>query len=226
VVSGGRAVINNGIVEIAGSGGENVSFLPSGSGGLDLGGTGSTFSGRIFGFGGVSGSNSVQFIDLLAIGSSGATVSYTASASHPTSGSVLTVSSGGSAVAEINLVGNYTSATFHITSGAGGSVEITDPTVPNGGSVELGLAQAFPEHEIGLPNITFGAQTTLAYSENGIAVEDSFGVTEGRLAATIALLGDYMARTFTTTPAGQGGTLISGTPQAEQQSLLTHPPHG
>ena len=45
-------------------------------------------------------------------------------------------------------------------------MEITDPTVPNGGSVEPGLAQAFPEHEIGLPNIAFGAQTTLAYSEN------------------------------------------------------------
>ena len=41
---------------------------------------------------------------------------------------------------EINLVGNYTSAHFQITSGASGSVEITDPRAgeqPPGGTLEL-----------------------------------------------------------------------------------------
>jgi hypothetical protein len=68
------------------------------------------------------------------------------------------------------------------------------------------------------------AQTTLAYSENSFVGRSSLGMTDGRHAATIALLGNYMAGSFATT-AGNGGTLISGTPQTEQ-SLLTHPPHG
>ena len=51
-------------------------------------------------------------------------------------------------------------------------------------------------------------------------------MTEGRYAATLALLGNYMAGSFATTAGGQGGTLISGTPQTDQQPLLTHPPHG
>jgi len=89
----------------------------------------------------------------------------------------------------------------------------TDPPVPNGGSVELRVS-----------DITSGADTTLAYSENNTA--PSLGATEGRYAAALALLGNYMAGTFATTAGGQGGTLISGTPQAEQQSLLTRPPHG
>jgi hypothetical protein len=85
--------------------------------------------------------------------------------------------------------------------------------VPNGGSVELRVS-----------DITSGARTTLAYSENNTA--PSLGVTEGRYAAALARLGNYMAGTFATRASGQGGTLISGTLLAEQQSLLTHPPHG
>jgi hypothetical protein len=57
-----------------------------------------------------------------------------------------------------------------------------------------------------------GPQTTLAYTENGIALGNSLGMTDGRHAATMALLGDYMAENFATTAGGQGGTLISGTP--------------
>jgi len=49
-------------------------------------------------------------------------------------------------------------------------------------------------------------------------------VTDERHAATIALLGNYMAGSFATTAGDQGGTLVSGTAQSEQP-LLTHPPH-
>ncbi len=72
--------------------------------------------------------------------------------------------------------------------------------------------------------IAFGAQTTLAYTENKTGTGGTLTVTDGRHAATIALLGNYMTGSFVTTADDHGGTLVSATPQTEQQ--LTHPPHG
>ena len=50
-------------------------------------------------------------------------------------------------------------------------------------------------------------------------------VGDGRHAASIALLGNYMAASFVTTADGHGGTLISEA-QAQSQPLLTNPRHG
>jgi hypothetical protein len=83
-----------------------------------------------------------------------------------------------------------------VGSRAGGTVAITDPPVPNGGSVELRVS-----------DITSGAHPTLAYSENNTA--PSLGVTEGRYAAALALLGNYMAGTFATRAGGQRPRLSS-----------------
>ena len=64
------------------------------------------------------------------------------------------------------MVGHYSAGNFHITAGSGGTVEIVDPTVVNGGSVAPGPAtRTFPGNGVDLPNIAFGAQTTLAYSQ-------------------------------------------------------------
>jgi hypothetical protein len=207
VVNGGVALIGDGTVEIAGSSGESVRFLSNGTGGLELDGLGSAYRGKVSGFGGSSHSNHDQFIDFTAIGS-GATVSYTSAASH-TSGTLMVTSGGVSAT--VTLVGNYSPANFS-SSTVGGHVRITDPGVVNGGGVEPGV-----------PDITLGAQTTLAYSE--LSPATGLGATQGRYAAAIALLCNYMAGSFATAP-GNGGMLISGTLQAEQQSQLTHPPHG
>jgi len=104
-----------------------------------------------------------------------------------------------------------------------GHVRITDPGVVNGGSVDSGGAPAVDAHSgIDLPNIAFGAQTTLAYAENGARVGGTLTVTDGRHAAAIALLGNYMAGSFFTTADGHGGTLVTET-QPQQQTLLTHP---
>jgi hypothetical protein len=57
-------------------------------------------------------------------------------------------------VASIEFVGNYSAGNFHITSGRGGIVEITDPTIPNGGSIDARTADASALHSgIDLPNI-------------------------------------------------------------------------
>jgi hypothetical protein len=69
----------------------------------------------------------------------------------------------------------------------------------------------------------FGAQTTLAYSKNAADTGGTLTATDGRHAAAIALLGNYMAGSFITTADGQGGTLLTQAAQSGQQSLLTHP---
>ena len=76
---------------------------------------------------------------------------------------------------------------------------------------------------IDLPDIAFGAQTTLAYAENGTATGGTLTVSDGRHAASIALLGNYMAGSFLATADGHGGTLVSSTPHTEQPPLLAHP---
>ena len=120
------------------------------------------------------------------------------------------------------MIGNYSAGNFHITAGISGSVKITDPAVPNGGSVEPGPGQTFPRHGIDLPNIAFGAQTTLAYSENAAGAGGTLTVNDGRHAAAIALLGNYMAGSFVTAADGHGGTLVTEASQAAQP-LLARP---
>jgi hypothetical protein len=136
----------------------------------------------------------------------------------------LFVSSGGHLVAAVKFVGSYSTGDFHITAGTGGTVAITDPTVPNGGSAD---ARALPQHGVDLPNIAFGAQTTLAYAENAAGTGGTLIVGDGRHAATIALLGNYMAGSFAAAADGNGGTLITEElKQAGLQPLLAHPHTG
>jgi hypothetical protein len=123
-------------------------------------------------------------------------------------------------VAEINFVGSYTSANFHVGSGLVG-VKITDPQVVNGGVVLDGVAHASPGNGLDLPDIGIGAHTPLAYSENNTA--PGLGLTEGRYGAALTLLANYVAGGFAATAGGNGGALASSTPHTEHQSLFTHP---
>jgi hypothetical protein len=181
----------------------------------DTSGSTGAYTGIVSGFGGVSHHNSSQFIDLINV-TSAANVSATFSAG------VLRVSSGTTVVAAIHLAGAYVTSNFHIGSGISGSVAITDPAVPNGGVVS-GPAATFPRQGIDLPNIAFGAHPMLAYSQNAADTGGTLTLTDGRHAASIALLGNYMAGSFVTAADGHGGTLVKKTPLSEQQPLLTHP---
>jgi hypothetical protein len=223
VVNGGVALIGDGVVDIAGSSGESVKFLSSGSGGLEIADTmghTSAFSGRVSGFGGTAHGNQTQFIDLINVSSGGGITSSYVSAAGNTSGTLF-ISSGGVEVAAITMIGHYSASNFHVTAGINGTVEITDPTVPNGGSVAGGLAQTFPRAGIDLPDVAFGAQTALAYAENGAGTGSTLAVSDSH-AATIALLGNYIAGSLVMGAAGHG-TLVKDTPPSEQQPLLTHP---
>jgi hypothetical protein len=127
-------------------------------------------------------------------------------------------------VAAIKMVGSYSAGNFNITSAAGGTVTITDPAVPNGGSIQSSAASTFPQHGVDLPNIAFGAQTTLAYSENATGTGGTLTVSDRGKAASIVLLGSYMAGSFVAAAEGHAGTQVTQA-QPQQQPLLTHP-HG
>ena len=128
VVDGGTVEIGNGVVDIQGASSREISFVAAGSGGIELDDA-KAYTGEVVGFGGASHSNHSQFIDLSAI----AYVSGVVSGSYKSG--VLTVTSGGTAVATIHLAGSYVTADFQLASGASGSgTIITDPAVPHGGN--------------------------------------------------------------------------------------------
>ena len=226
VVGGGAVVIGNGVVDVLSGGTANIAFQAMGSGGLEIAdspGNVSAFTGTVSGFGGMNHTNHKQFIDLVSVTSAPNTISLSY---LPAAGSgTLFVSSGGAVVAQINMIGSYTSANFSIKADSNGNVEIVDPTVPNGGSVAPEPAQTFPRNGIDLPDIAFGAQTTLAYAKHVADTGGTLTVSDGRHAASVALLGSYIAGSFVIAADGHGGTLLTAAEQT-QQPQLTHPPHG
>jgi hypothetical protein len=119
--------------------------------------------------------------------------------------------------------GPYSAGDFHVTSGSGGTVAIVDPKVPGGGSVELGPVQVFLRYSLDLPDIAFGAHTTLAYSENSADTGGTLTMTEGRHAASIALLGNYMAGSFITTADGHAARSSRRRRKRGSRPLLTQP---
>jgi hypothetical protein len=130
VVNGGVAEVGNGIVDIKGASSEKVTFQAGGSGGLQLDDP-LGYTGKVIGFGvsgGISHADHNQYIDLTSVTySAGEIATYSANSSN--TGGVLTVSSGGQAVAKINLVGAYVTSNFHVRSGIGNTLEITDPSI-------------------------------------------------------------------------------------------------
>jgi hypothetical protein len=211
-------------VHVESGGSANVAFLATASGGVleidDSANDPNAFAGKVSGFGGANHTNHHQFIDLIDVQFDSASIhmSYTASAGGS---GTLFVSSGGTPVAAINMIGTYTSANFSAKADSNGNVEIFDPTVPNGGSVVPGPAQSFPRDGVDLPNIAFGAQTTLAYAENAAGTGGTLTVSDGRHAAAIALLGNYIAGSFIIGADGHGGTLVTEAQQT--QPLLARP---
>jgi autotransporter passenger strand-loop-strand repeat protein len=202
-VSGGVAEIGtSGAVVISGDSTENVTFLSGAvSGGLSLADTAADsagYAGTVSGFGGLNNTDTTQFIDLTSVTYSAGVVSasYAAEAGHPTSGGVLTVTSGGVTVADITLAGNYTHASFDVVSGANNMVEIVDPA----------------------RFIAGGGTATLASLANDTPSPISHGG-----ASDVALLANYMASLF---PPPQGQVVTPGVEPQQGQAVLAHPHTG
>ena len=81
------------------------------------------------------------------------------------------------------------------------------------------------QNVIDLPEIAFGAQTTLGYLSDSNWAGGTSSVADGTHNANIALLGNYMASSFATASDGHGGTLVAAEAAQPDQSLLSHPHH-
>jgi hypothetical protein len=217
-ISGGGIVqIGDGIVDIQSlSDTQNVVFMAGGTGGLEI--DDSVF--LIFpttGFGGTIsefGQNVHQFIDLTAV-TSDSTVRATYTSTGSNSG-LLTVTSGllgqplvNVTVAQISFAGQYTTSSFKISSGPGGTVEITDPPATQPGSTGAATSLAF------------GGHPTLAPFGGSSEVGKNTPVAGGPLAtlgANLELLANYMAASFVV--GAHGGS----NPRLAQELLHTQPP--
>ena len=222
VVSGGGVKIGDGMVEVESGGTANVTFLSTGTGGLEIADTASdptAFTGTVSGFGGVSHANHAQFIDLLFV-TSDATVSvnFVSAASH-TSGALM-VSSGGQLVASIDLIGVYSTGDLRVVSGLSATVKILDPAVVGGGSVDTSsAAMAWLRNSIDPPGVAAGARTTLAGTTDGRVTRGS--PPAAAHATAVALLGNYMAASFVDAAHAHGGTRVIESEAAEHPQL-TH----
>jgi len=142
------------------------------------------------------------------------------SAASHTSGALM-VSSGGQLVANIDLIGVYSTGDFRLSSGVSGTVEISDPMVIGGGSVGASsAAMVWLRNSVDLPGVADGARTTL------VGITD-YGKTIGSPpaaahAAAIALLGNYMAASFVDLAQPQAGASVMES-EAVQQPRVTYP---
>jgi hypothetical protein len=179
------------------------------------------------------------------------TVSLSYSSTTSSSG-VLTVSSGGSVVADINMSGSFTTSSFHLASGSGGTVEIlggrddhdqdsdkpddahaaktaapdsdkpADSDPPKTAATDL--KQWFD------PNATF-AGTVAGGDQNAVPVGDQQNSpAQTTTDATGADLGNpvrlanYMASTFVGQGDGYGDQMIADSGESvAQQPFLTNP---
>lgn len=138
--------------------------------------------------------------------------------SGDTSGGTLTVTNGTNSVA-LKLLGNYTTASWTLSKDSTEGTRVVDPPVTGSLSADANGGAAAG---IDLSGISFGANTTLAYSANSNNTGGTLTVSDGLHAQSVALLGQYMASSLVMTSDGHGGTLIHD-PPANQQPLLTHP---
>ncbi|MET3598032.1 hypothetical protein ABID26_007464 [Mesorhizobium shonense] len=73
-----------------------------------------------------------------------------------------------------------------------------------------------------LSDIMFGNTTSLGYAANQTDTGGTLTITDGNHTAQVALLGQYLASSFTQVSDGHGGTLIS-IPPTDTATLLSQP---
>jgi len=99
----------------------------------------------------------------------------------------------------------------------GGTLELDDSQHFNGVISGFGVPGG-----IDLTDISYGSGTTVGYS--GDISSGTLTVSDGLHTATLHLLGQYIAANFAIQSDGNGGTLVTDPPVADQ-SLLTPPHH-
>ena len=208
IANGGTTqIIDGGTVRIERASNENVTFRSGDTGGAVIFDAPGSYTGKVSGF-----NSNGMFFDLISVGSAGASLVYTPNASHPTSSGVLTVNSGGKAVAKINMVGDYTTPDFNPANDGTGHLIIFDPlVVEQKGNAPATIASGTVlEVKAADPGeVTFAGPTgTLWLDHPGTftgKVAD-FGAQEGIDLPGIAF-GAHTTLGFTENKSGTGGTL-------------------
>ena len=116
--------------------------------------------------------------------------------------------------------------TLELTGGSNAGVTFQGSTgtlkLDNSASFSGTVAGMTGSDAIDFANINFANVHTPTFS--GDSTHGTLTVTDGTVTASIALLGNYMASTFTTSSDGHGGTLVVD-PPAMQVSQLAQPQH-
>jgi serralysin len=161
------------------------------------------FHGQIAGFGGS------DTIDLRDIKSLNATKTY-----NSTTG-ILTVNDHAGDIATIKFIGTVN---LSIKDDGNGGTLVTDPPAA---SKPRNIANG-PRHDFDPPSIAFGGHRALGFAESATNAGGTLTVSDGQHAASIALLGNYIAGSFVGAADGHGGTLVTEA-QTGQPPLLSHP---
>ena len=118
------------------------------------------------------------------------------------------------------------------TTDAAGNVSAASTLNPDGPSLperasNCATAVSGPgaQSVIDLPEIAFGAQTTLGYLSDSHWTGGKISVADGMQNANIALLGNHMASSFAMASDGHGGTMVAAEAAQPDQSLLSNPHH-
>jgi len=119
-------------------------------------------------------------------------------------------------VAQISFAGQYTTSSFKISSGPGGTVEITDPPVAEPGSTGAAMSLAFGGH----PTLAPFAGS----SEVGKNTPAAGGSPVASLGANLALLANYVAASFVAGAHGGSNPLLAQE-LLHTQPLITASPH-
>ena len=166
----------------------------------------------------LSGLTTTNSVDLVDLAWTRPSKLMTATYSGTASGGTLTVSNGTNSV-KLNLLGDYSTASWLLSKDGTGGTLVVDP--PISGSLtpdaDRGTASG-----IDLSEISFGANTRLAYAANNDNTGGTLTVSDGLHAQSLPLLGQYMASSFSMASDGHGGTLITD-PALTQQSQLALP---
>jgi probable HAF family extracellular repeat protein len=210
--TGSFILSNSASLEFAARDAENITFSPGATGSLKFDDSlnAQFFTGQLSGLS-TQGANSVDLADLPWVQGK-----MSASYKGTPKGGTLTISNGTNKVS-LNLLGNYTGASWMLSQDGGTGTLVKDPPVSGSlGAVANGGAS------LDRPGISFDVDTTLAYWMNTANTGGTLTGSDSPHAQSVALLAQYMASSFVMPSGAHGGTLITE-PPSHQELFLTHP---
>jgi len=135
-------------------------------------------------------------------------------------GVTLFVSSGGTANNTVLMSGSETVSAGGIVGGMVKFGPHSRLTMAAKANLALGLSGFAATDTLDLAGFAFGAQETVSFKENAAKTQGVLTITDGKLHATVTLLGQYVAAGFQHAFDGTGGTAIHyATPQAPHLEL-------